>query len=638
MKNNIYLIGKTNVGKTNLFNQLTGSDKKVANYHGVTTTLSKAPFLDNANITVYDLPGTYALEKKSQDESLTLETLKETSKNSLWLIVLDAVELKSNLKDLANLLGFFKERQGRIVVAINMIDEAEFNDIKIDWGLLDQFKNIIFVPTSAKKGINIDKLKNEINRSFKTPLKNFKLVEKELQNLDLNSSLVLNPDNQVALKRVESLDKIFLSKFFGPVLFSLIMLVLFQSVFTWATPFMELIEHGLMNLGAFVSSKLSNQGLKSFFEDAIFGGFGAFLVFIPQIFILSFLIKTLEDSGYFSRASLICNRFLAFFGLSGESFIPLLTSHACAIPGIFATRSIKSKKIRILTLLTLPLTVCSARLPVYALLITVTVPQTYILGGLVGYRGFSLFVLYLFGIFLSLITSSFLSRASRTRASKTRDSRASKTRASRASRASRDSRDSFKESQDLLAIQLTRYQWPDFTKALKSGLNSSFHFVKDAGLIIFLTNSLIWILGVLPNGFNGSNGSEGFKESYLNSIGKAVHFIFAPLGMSWQESVAVLTSFLARETFVSTLGTLYNLDSEEVMPLAKLMMNSQNANQMASALALIVFFAIALQCVSTVALLKTELPKKIWSVYLFGAYFVLAYTLSFITYRVALLF
>ena len=193
-------------------------------------------------------------------------------------------------------------------------------------------------------------------------------------------------------------------------------------------------------------------------------------------------------------------------------------------------------------------------------------------------------------------------------------------------------RQEFQTKKNDTAIQLTRYKWPDFRKALQSGLSYSFHFIKDAGLIIFLTNSFIWILGALPN------GPDNLKGSYLSSVGKAIHFVFAPLGMGWQESVAVLTSFLARETFVSTLGTLYNLDSEEVMPLAKLMMKAQTTNQFASVLALIVFFAIALQCVSTVALLKTELPKRYWSVYLFGVYFALAYVLSFITYRTALLF
>ena len=601
MKKNVYLIGKTNVGKTSLFNQLTGSNKKVANFHGATTTLSKAPFLDDSEITLYDLPGTYNLKKEGKDESLALETLKETPKDSIWLVVLDAVELKSGLKDLEKLLVFFNEREGRVLVSINMIDEAKFNDIKIDWPIFESFKKIKFVPTSAKKGTNVNKLKYEIFEGFKSQTLNFSDVLKELKAVDTNS-LILNPENQVTLKRVEKLDRIFLSKFYGPVLFGLIMLILFQSVFTWATPFMHLIENGLVSLGTSVSSLILNEFLKNFVEDVLFGGFGAFLVFVPQIFILSFLIRALEDSGYLSRASLICNRLLSFFGLSGESFIPLLTSHTCAIPGIYATKSIKSERIRILTLLTLPLTVCSARLPVYTLLITITIPQAYFFGGLIGVRGFSLFILYLFGIFMSLIVSSILTKTNK----------------------------NFKKKKNNTSTQLTRYKWPDFTKALKSSVNYSFYFIKDAGLIIFLTNFFIWMLAVLPN------GAENLKESYLSSIGKTLHFIFAPLGMSWEESVAVLTSFLARETFVSTLGTLYSLDSEEVLPLANLIMKIQDEYQVASSLSLIVFFTIALQCVSTLALLKTELPKKIWSFYLFGTYFVLAYVLSFITYRIAL--
>lgn len=603
MKKNVYLIGRTNVGKTSLFNELTGSKKKVANYHGATTFLAKADLKNSNSIRLFDLPGTYSLTEESLDETLTLETLNESSSESLWLLVLDAVELKTGIEDLKKLLQKFSKRSARLLIAINMIDEAKYNNIKIDWRELKSLSEVTFIPVSAKKKTNIDKLNEAIIDSFNYKDKAFSKALSEIEQLNTDT-LIDNPENQVALKRVETLDKIFLSKFFGPFLFFMIMLFLFQSVFTWAGPFMDLIESSLSMLGAFVSSFISNNFVKSFFEDAIFGGLGSFLVFVPQIFILAFLITTLEDSGYLSRASLICNRFLSFFGLSGESFIPLLTSHACAIPGIYATRSIKAKRVRILTLLTLPLTVCSARLPVYALLISLTVPPIYILGGLFGARGFGLFLTYIFGILLSLVVSAILAKTNK----------------------------EFKKKKGDSVIQLTRYKMPDFKKSLNSGLSMAYHFVKDAGLIIFITNAVIWILGAFPN------GPGDLKNSYLSSIGKTVHFVFEPLGMNWQESVAVLTSFLARETFVGTLGTLYNLDTEEVAPLAKLMEVDQNPNQLASALALIVFFAIALQCVSTVALLKTELPNKSWSIYLFGAYFALAYTLSFITYRVALFF
>lgn len=595
----VYLLGQTNVGKTTLFNTLTGMSKKVANYHGATTTLAHANIKNIKDTLIYDLPGTYSLTGDTRDEQLTVETLKYSNENTLWLFVIDAMELKKGVLNIKSLLEKFSELNCRAVVAVNMMDEADYNKVKI---FENEFKNLNtkleFVFISAKTHKNIDKLLEAVKNTFTEKIQPASMFADDLKSL-ANKNLVSPKSLNNSIKRVESIDKILLSPFFGPIFFILTMTFLFQAVFTWATPFMDLIESAILNLGASASKIFESAIAESFIQDALFGGMGAFLVFTPQILILSFLIKVLEESGYLSRASLICHRLLQKFGLSGESFIPILTSHACAIPGIYATRTITSNKVRILTLLSLPLTVCSARLPVYALLITITVPSTTVLGGAFGLRGLYLFALYIFGIFMTLLVSSFLSRYGL---------------------------QSVKNDSSRL-IELTRYKVPDFKKSFKEALNTCYHFIKDAGLIIFLTNTFIWLLATLPN------GPSQLKNSYLSAIGKSVNFIFKPLGMDWPETVAILTSFLARETFVSTLGTLYNVDSDEILPLAELIKKTATEHSTASSVGLIVFFAIALQCVSTVALLRTELPKKAWALYLLIFYFLLAYAMSFIAYN-----
>lgn len=595
----VYLLGQTNVGKTTLFNTLTGMSKKVANYHGATTTLAKAPITKLQDTVIYDLPGTYSLSGETKDEQLTVETLKLSNENTLWLFVIDAMELNKGVQNIKSLINKFSDLNCRAVVAVNMIDEAEYNKVKI---FHEDFKNLNthldFVFVSAKKSKNTDQLLEAIKATFHKKTQPASMYAKDLESL-AEKELVSQKSLKNSIQRIEFIDKILLSPIFGPVFFIIAMTFLFQSVFTWATPFMDLIENALLSLGDTASNFSENPVIQSFIQDALFGGMGAFLVFTPQILILSFLIKVLEESGYLSRASLICHRLLQKFGLSGESFIPILTSHACAIPGIYATRTIKSKKVRVLTLLSLPLTVCSARLPVYALLITITVPPTTVLGGTFGLRGLYLFALYMFGIIMTLMVSYFLSRYGLESV----------------------------QNDSSRPITLTRYKIPDFKKSTKEAFKTCYNFIKDAGLIIFLTNSLIWLLATLPN------GPSQLKTSYLSAIGKSVNFIFKPLGMDWPETVAILTSFLARETFVSTLGTLYNVGSDEILPLAELIKKTATEHSTASSVGLIVFFAVALQCVSTVALLRSELPKKAWAVYLLLFYFVLAYLLSFIAYN-----
>jgi len=597
-KHKVYLLGHANTGKTSVFNILTDSQNKVANYHGATTRLSKKPMVFDSSIEVYDLPGTYSLTGQSKDEHLTLETLKNADEDSSLVFVIDAVNIKAHFKNLQNFLSGFSKLKRDVVLVINMLDEISDAEAKAN---LENIKTTLDIPAlyiSAKKKLGVEELTKILSDSReREKVSLFDLANKLANFAESDFVRTVSP---VSIKRMYALDKYLISPVLGLFIFVFLMTVLFQSIFSWSAPFMDAIESLFLYLSELTSALFSNRYAKSFVTDAFWGGLGAFLVFTPQIFFLSFIIKTFEETGYLARASILCHRFLVFFGLSGESFIPILTSHACAIPGAYAARHIKSKKTRILTLLTLPLTLCSARLPVYALLITLLIPNTTALFGLVGARGLMLFGLYMFGIVLTVTVSLVLHKTT------------------------------YKNTKrPILAMELPRYQLPNFKLCFQTSLKTTYDFVKDAGLVIFATNVVIWLLATFPN------GPGDLDSSFLAKVGKFLAPLTYPIGLDWPETIALITSFLARETFVSTLGTLLGTDSEEISTVSDLMA-SQNYST-ASALSLIVFFAIALQCISTLAVLKKELPQKKTVYYLFFGYLALAYTASFITYRLALI-
>lgn len=590
----VYLLGHANTGKTSLYNRLTGANEKVANYHGATTRLSQKNLRGHKDTLLYDLPGTYSISGKSEDEVLTVETIKKSDENSLLLFVLDGVNLKKNIENLIPFLESFDNKKQRIAFVINMIDEVDYNNIEIDKLKIQRELDIPLVLTSAKKNTGIKKLRDLIVGAKDLrplDLKDFSSRLSKLENYTKHQGLI-------SYRRMQSIDRVLLSPLWGPLFFIFIMTVLFQAVFSWAAPFMDLIDSGVSNLSSLITPYFSNIYVKSFFKDALFGGLGAFLVFTPQIFFLKFIISLLEESGYLSRSSILCHRLLSFFGLSGESFIPLLTSHACAIPGIYAAKHIRSKKTWFITIISLPLTLCSARLPVYALLIAFLVPNTLYFSGLVGLRGFVLFSLYLFGLFLTLIVSKVLSLALHK-----------------------------KNKKALLAIELPRYQIPCISDVIKQSFQTTYTFIRDAGFVIFSTNCFIWALATFPN------GPGNLTSSFLSALGKFLKPISSPIGLDWPETVALLTSFLARETFVSTLGTLYGSNSDSVKALADIIREQQGGYTLASTLSLLTFFAIALQCISTLAVLRRELKSDKIAFTLFLSYLIFAYIASFIVYN-----
>ncbi len=374
------------------------------------------------------------------------------------------------------------------------------------------------------------------------------------------------------------------------------MTVLFQAIFTFAVPFMDGIEAAVSFLANLSAENLPEGNFRDFVVDALFGGVGSFLVFIPQIFFLTFIIGILEDSGYLARAAMLCHRPLRFFGLSGKSFIPMLTGHACAIPAIYATRMIDSPKRRIITILILPLMGCSARLPVYAFLIAAIIPPTRYFGGLIGLQGMALVAMYLFGILVSLIVSWLLSRSQMI------------------------------HKDDIpFILEMPRYRIPHWKPLLLRSLQSVWQFLTRAGGVIFTVTVVVWVLGYFPTG--------QLNESYLASMGHAIQPLLSPLGLDWKYGVAILSSFLAREVFVGTLGTLFEIENAEENFMGLLENVQQAGLSFGAGMGLLIFYAIALQCASTFAVLKTELGNYKTPLLILLGYGLLAYLGAFLAYQ-----
>ena len=591
---NALLIGKPNTGKSLLFNKLASGKQKVTNFPGVTVEVKSGA---SKNIRYYDYPGIYSLDPITTDEELGVEKFIEglKQKNAVVVCVLDATRLERSLVVGLQARELARKNNRRFIFALNMIDEIKKADVKINLKELEESLKTEIVPISAKTGENLEKLKETIKDETSGELKE-KLPEdkKELSNLCKKITKMFLSNPSMLIKKQNNLDRVFLSTFWGSLIFIGTMLILFQSIFTWSAPLMDAIENLITNAGSSVSSLFQNQILSDFIEDAIFGGCGSFLVFVPQIFVLGFVISFLEDSGYLARASIFCHKVFSFFGLSGRSFIPYLSAHACAIPAILASRTITSPKRRFLTMLTIPLIACSARLPVYALFIAVLIPD-YSIFGIIGLRGLVFAALFAFGILTALIVSIILSNTI-----------------------------AKKQSDMPFIIELPPYRWPNLKTLILKGSQQAWLFVANAGFIIFSVTVVVWTLGYFPD------GQGNLSSSFLAKISNLIEPIVEPIGLDWKFGVAILSSFLAREVFVGTLATLYGLESvsDQILGLSEHL----SGISLASGVSLLVFYAIALQCVSTLAVLKKELGSYKIPILLFVFYTVLAYLLMLISY------
>lgn len=589
----ILLVGKPNSGKTLLFNRLTGLQQKVSNFPGVTVEIKSAPW---RNHQLVDFPGTYSVNALTQDEAIAVEKFRRfivEDDTKLVLCVLDAVQLERSLVFGLQVLDIAQSAGKPVVFLLNMIDEIQRNNLTVDAEGLSQALGAPVLAISARTQFGL----SELNKNLETYFKFAKREKVSSSASELAGRFGVKTD--VFIRKINRWDGFFLSSFWGGLIFLIVMFLIFQSIFTWAAPLMDGAEAIILGIGSWVSDFIPEGSFKDFVNDAVFGGLGSFVVFVPQIFVLMFIIGLLEDSGYLARVAIICHRPLKFFGLSGKSFIPFLSGHACAIPAIYATRMIDSPRKRLVTLLAIPLITCSARLPIYSLFVAALIPDKTVAGGLVGLQGAVFFALFIAGYVLALLVSALYSKYI------------------------------YRSKSDApFILELPSYRLPLLKPLILKSLNSCWRFLRDAGPIIFVTTVIVWVLGYFPG------GSGHLDSSWMATLGHWIEPFVAPLGLDWRYGVAVLTSFLAREVFVGTLGTLYGIDGaeENVVSLAD-QLNADGLS-MASGIALLVFYVVALQCVSTLAVIGRETSSKRIPVLVFLFYTALAYILALIAYNI----
>ena len=615
----VALVGNPNCGKTALFNLLTGSRQKVANYAGVTVERKEGRIeLPSGRVLrILDLPGAYSLYPRSPDETVTCNVLlgraEGEKRPDLVVCVVDATNLRRNLR-----LVLAVKRMGLpCVVALNMSDVAARRGIVVEPEALARELGVPVVATvgvQAGGAAELQALLAGIEGQARRPVAgslatgpsaaaqpqeaDHREVHRILQHLGLDQ-IVPDPLS-------DRIDRVVLHPWLGPVLLAVLLFLTFQAVFTFAVGPMNAIKAATLWLGNGVTQLLPGGWLRSLLVDGIIAGAGGVLVFLPQILILFFFILVLEESGYLPRAAFLLDRLMGSVGLSGRSFIPLLSSFACAIPGIMATRTIANPRDRMVTILIAPLMTCSARLPVYALLISAFIAQRQVWGGL-ELQGLVLFGLYLAGIAGAMAVAWVLKRFT----SQGRQGRA-------------------------LMMELPGYHWPTLRNlALGLWQRAKIFLRRVGGVILFLTIGL-WFLASFPLPPAGAT-DPAISYSVAGMLGHALAPVFAPIGFNWQISVALVPGMAAREVAVSALGTVYALSgngADETQALAPLIAQSWS---LATGLSLMAWYVFAPQCLSTLAAIKRETGG--WSVpaIVTGYLFVLAYLASFLTYRLALL-
>lgn len=606
------LVGNPNCGKTALFNRLTGSRQKVANYAGVTVERKEGRCTTPAgkNIRILDLPGAYSLYPRSPDERVTCDVLfgraRGEKRPDLVVCVVDATNLRRNLR-----LALAVKRLGLpCVVALNMTDLAQKRGLHISPAALATELGMPVVSTVAiqRDGTAallelIDKQETWRVQSAATNVDHKQneqadhvLVQQILQRLKLDATV----PNTVS----DRIDRVVLHPLLGPLLLACVLFLVFQAVFSWAEAPKELIQAGTSAVGNWIGGLLPDGWIKSLLIDGIVAGAGGVLVFLPQIIILYFFILLLEESGYLPRAAFLLDRLMGGVGLSGRSFIPLLSSFACAIPGIMAARTIANPRDRLVTIMIAPLMTCSARLPVYALLIGAFIPQQEVWGGL-QLQGLVLLGLYVAGILGALFVAWLLKRF---------------TSAGRQIRP--------------LMMELPRYHLPTVRNIAIGLWQRSGIFVRRVGGIILLLSILIWFLASFPGAPDGAS-SAAIEYSFAGLLGHALAPIFEPIGFNWQICVALIPGLAAREVAVSALGTVYALSAsggETAQALAPLIAESWS---LATAFALLAWYIFAPQCLATLAAVKRETGGWKMPLVMAGYLFGLAYLAAFVTYQAA---
>lgn len=600
----VAMLGNPNAGKTSLFNILTGSKQKVANYAGVTVERVEGFLKDSKErIRILDLPGTYSFHPRSPDEKVTVDVLKGEArgekKPDLVVCVLDALNMRRGLK-----LVLGAQRLGLpVVVVVNMMDLAAKHGIHVTAEALSAELGVPVVETSAVNREGVEKLRALIEDTAKWP--SYLVDRSQIPDDDLKRLREIL--RKLGLDRIftddfsDAVDRVVLHPVFGPLLLMAVLFFVFQAVFSWAAYPMDWIEQGFNALGELCAERLPDGFVKSMLVDAVIGGVGGVVVFLPQILILFFFILIMEESGYLPRAAFLLDRLMGSVGLSGRSFLPLLSGYACAVPAVMAARIVGSPRDRWATIAVAPLLTCSARLPVYAVMIGAFVPNVKVWG--MGLQGIVLFVLYLLGMAGALTVAWILKHTRR------------------------------KEDRRMLMLELPIYHMPRLG-ALAQGLwQRGCIYLKKVGTIILWLTILLWVLTTFPAPPEGAAG-PAINYSFAGMIGRALEPIFAPIGFNWQMCVSLVPAMGAREVSVSVLGALYAAGSEggdaALVPLL------QQAWTIPMGLSFLAFFVFSPSCFATLAAIRREMgswkaPAGLWL-----AYTVLAYVFAFVIYRAAL--
>ena len=604
------LVGNPNCGKTALFNQLTGSRQKVANYAGVTVERKEGRLhsASGRSYAVLDLPGAYSLNAASLDEAITRDLcrgfLPGEPAPDVLVCVVDATNLRLHLRFALEV----RELGKPMIVAVNMADVARRRGITVDLAVLEKELGVPVVETVAVQRHGAQALVEQIDRMAAEPhAPRVQLPERSDLHQETRRLLAAAIGMPTRTAHVDdALDRWLLHPVFGLLALAVVMFLIFQAVYAWATPMMDAIEAATGWLGAAVGAALPEGPLSSLVVDGVIAGLGGVVVFLPQILILFAFILALEESGYLPRAAFLLDRMMAAAGLSGRSFIPLLSSFACAIPGIMATRSIQDPRDRLATILVAPLMTCSARLPVYALLIGAFIPQKQV-WGIFNQQGLVLFGLYAAGIASALVVSWVMKRWRRDK------------------------------SEHPLLLELPSYRIPHLRDLLIGLWERAMIFLKRVGGIILALTILLWFLLNFPAAPVDAVG-PAIDYSFAGRIGHAMAVIFSPLGFNWQICIALIPGMAAREVAVSSLATIYALsaadDDAAIQALTPVISDGWS---LATALSLLVWFIYAPMCISTLATIKRETNS--WKkmsfamVYLFA----LAYGASFVTYQLAVL-
>lgn len=736
----VALIGNPNTGKTSVFNQLTGLKQQVGNYPGITVEkkIGYSKLTDNLKATILDLPGTYSLNASSIDENVVIELLlnkNDSNYPDVAVVVTEVENLKRNLL----LFTQIKDLEIPTILAINMSDRMDYKGIELDIPYLEEQLKTKIALISSRKNIGIDSLKkliadyknistepclnassidtdyfDKLRHAFPKELlyklwlvitqdvnfghlqrneiaeKSFAKSNSELKKMQQKETIkryqfindVLKIGYKIDTTKAKGirakLDKILVHKVFGYVIFFAILMLIFQSVFSWSSIPMDFIDESFAKLGTFAKTNLPAGVLTDLISEGIIPGVGGVVIFIPQIAFLFLFISVLEESGYMSRVVFLMDKIMRRFGLSGKSVVPLISGTACAIPAIMAARNIENWKERLITILITPFTTCSARLPVYAILISLIIPEKRILGFL-NLQGLTLMALYLLGFGMAIFSAYILNKILKIK------------------------------SKSYFVIEMPNYRLPLFKNVAINVLEKTKAFVFGAGKIILAISIILWFLGsngssdefanaetivkkrieqqgltrfnqhyidnklsehyvalndsVTKNIYkistqdiadslthkkqelflkleNQEISSYKLEKSYIGVLGKTIEPVIRPLGYDWKIGIAVITSFAAREVFIGTLASIYSVDSEEEVTIKNRMeaeinpVNGKKVFNFATGISLLLFYAFAMQCISTLAITKKETNSWKWPIIQLVFMSALAYSVSLVVYQI----